>query len=97
MSNFNSIDDQLDRLVDERQISYSQAYDALYLPKPPSAPVSADAIEARLRDQDYYTQEFRLTGPDNRTPEEVDAQKEINKVGRAAVEAALAESKKETK
>lgn len=59
----------------------------------PEVGVTTPADVARAADHAYYEDEFRLTGPDTRTPEEVAAQVVVNKAGRAVVEAALAEAK----
>lgn len=58
-----------------------------------SARKGMDREEAREQDYIEYAHNNHLTGPDTRTPEEVAAQAQINHVGRAAVEAALAKAK----
>lgn len=57
----------------------------------PVAEIAVDeATLARAAFHSYAYQEFRLTGPDNRTDAEKAEQAEINAVGRAAVDAELA-------
>lgn len=93
MSKFDTIDNQLDQLVDTRQISYTEAYGVLGLPVPPTAPISADATAARIKDHDFFTQEFGLTGKPDRTPEEQLEQQQRDHLGATAVMAALHEAK----
>jgi hypothetical protein len=57
------------------------------------AGITTPADTARAAAHEYYQEEFRLTGADTRTPEELAIQAQTNKLGRAAVEAALAEAK----
>lgn len=92
MSNFNSLDDQLDHLVDTRQMSYTEAHRALGLTVPPTEPLKAAATQARIEAHDYYSQEFGLTGDVERTPEE----QQKFQLGKRAVLGALEAAKNGT-
>lgn len=87
-------DDAVDRLAEIS--SYHEARRKLGLPQPDPAEFSVDAIKARqmveaarINAHEYNQALYNLTGPDNRTEAERGAQRDINSVGRAAVDAAL--------
>lgn len=82
-------DKQLDRLNDQG-FSYTQAYERLDLTPPELSPLSVDAIKARKAANEYYTDEFNLTG--NRIITEEQA--EINRIGAAACRAAINDARK---
>ncbi len=87
MNQYLETDDQIDRLVDTQQISYSEAADQLGMTLPSAKTVSAQAIIQRNADNQYYSQQFGV-GEGTVSIE----QQRINAAGAAACRAALNKS-----
>ncbi len=91
MNQSEQLDRRLDNLVDNRQLSYSEAAALLDVPVHPLAAVMADRTAHRAAAYAENAEDFNLTGSTELSPEQV----LINRAGAAAVRAAIAAAKAE--